>query len=402
MESVTQAAADDTNMTGMDMDMNMDVDAGGEPICEDKKECQEIVELLLSDEQQQPTNSSDNNVDVNDVNFTDMMVEPIPTSATTGGGGECSRGSGSFRQVSDSTTGGNSFIGATASSNGGGIGGGVIMDPTMSNAFDDDNLNYFDVDADDVAFGDDDVSTGFGIASPNGAVVSSVGNGVANPTASGAASKDNNGGLALTGRPGIPLYLSCNPDHLSLYQSEIRKHIQFFEATPVYVNNNQQVKGRNKAIVLGQVGIQCVHCSFVLPLSNRSKGNMYFPQKLIGIYQASQILSTNHLLESCQHIPASTRETLKEYQSRSQSTIASSASKNGDGGSGGNLVNSGGRTAGKEYWSKTAQALGVYEDEHGLRFKDRLPSWQEMKDMEAQQNMEASKKALEDEDDDDV
>ena len=69
--------------------------------------------------------------------------------------------------------------------------------------------------------------------------------------------------------------------------------------------------------------------------------------------------------------------------------------------SGGNLVNSGGRTAGKEYWSKTAQALGVYEDEHGLRFKDRLPSWQEMKDMEAQQNMEASKKALEDADDDD-
>ena len=140
MESaMPQAAADDTNMMSMDMDMNMDVDdtaanscnggTGGEPICEDRKECQEIVELLLSDEQQQPTNGSDNNVDVNDVNFTDMMVDPIPTSAATGGGGECSRGSGSFRQVSDSTTGGSSC-------NVGGIGGGVVMDPALSNAFD--------------------------------------------------------------------------------------------------------------------------------------------------------------------------------------------------------------------------------------------------------------------------
>ena len=57
--------------------------------------------------------------------------------------------------------------------------------------------------------------------------------------------------LKLTGRPAVPLYLSCNPGHLSAYQSEIRKNISFFEANAEHTSQNSKVKGRNKPITLG-------------------------------------------------------------------------------------------------------------------------------------------------------
>jgi hypothetical protein len=160
----------------------------------------------------------------------------------------------------------------------------------------------------------------------------------------------------LTGRPAIQLYLSCNPEHLSPYQVEIRKQIQFFEATLPYVSG-QRVKGRNKSIVLGQVGVQCRHCAHVISPQNRAKGSTYFPQKLVGIYQAAQILSTTHLLEACPLVPPESRQHLKALQQNSKAS----------------------RTAGKDYWASTAQALGVYGDEYGLRFEFRMPSYETLK-----------------------
>jgi len=162
--------------------------------------------------------------------------------------------------------------------------------------------------------------------------------------------------LGLTSRLPVPLYLSCNPDHLNDYQVEIRKLIQLFEATLPYVEG-QRVKGRNRAIVLGQVGVQCCVCGSIFPPQNRAKGSTYFPQKLAGIYQACQILSTTHLLDSCPNLPFETRSRLQELQKTSKAS----------------------RTAGKDYWASTAEALGVYEDEHGLRFEKRIPSYDELK-----------------------
>jgi hypothetical protein len=158
--------------------------------------------------------------------------------------------------------------------------------------------------------------------------------------------------MTLTGRPSIQLYISCNPDHLSPYQSEIRKNIEFFEASPAYVNG-QRIKGRNKSIVLGQVGIQCRHCSYILPPQNRAKGSTCFPQKWVGVYQAAQILSATHLLGSCTIVPTEMKEVWKTLQQKAKAS----------------------RTAGKEYWANKSEALGVFENENGLRFQDRLPGY---------------------------
>ena len=151
----------------------------------------------------------------------------------------------------------------------------------------------------------------------------------------------------MTGRPGIPLYLSCNPDYLSEYQCLIRKNIELFEASEQDVNS--RIKGRNKPIVLGQVGIRCVHCARVYPVESRERGSTYYPHTLVGIYQAAQILSQQHLLDTCTRVPPKTRNELCAL--KNQKSYA---------------------TAGKEYWGETAKVLGVFEDQYGLRFEKRL------------------------------
>jgi hypothetical protein len=152
----------------------------------------------------------------------------------------------------------------------------------------------------------------------------------------------------MTGRPPILLYLSCNPDHLSEYQCLIRKHIELFEANHSEVQS--RIKGRNKPIVLGQVGIRCRYCAHVTPPHTRARGAMYYSHKLAGIYQSAQILSQGHLLELCPFVPAELREEMKALKSKKVSAA----------------------TSGKDYWANTAKALGVYEDQYGLRFEERL------------------------------
>ena len=158
-------------------------------------------------------------------------------------------------------------------------------------------------------------------------------------------------GQGLVGRPAVCLYLSCNPDVLSDYQCQIRKEIELFEAIQCDVESN--AKGRNKPIVLGQVGIRCRHCN-TIPPSQRARGAMYYPTTLEGIYQAAQILANGHLLEKCPYVPKDLRQELVRLKQ-----LKSYAN------------------AGKEYWAETASALGVYEsptnEMHScLRFTPRI------------------------------
>ena len=153
--------------------------------------------------------------------------------------------------------------------------------------------------------------------------------------------------LGLTLRPAIRLYLSCNPDFLSAYQCLLRKNIEFFEANECDVTS--RVRGRNKAIVLGQVGIRCCFCSHIAP-TDRDRGSMYFPSNLLLIYQAAQILSQDHLMGLCQFVPPDVRDQLTTLRQQKSHVP----------------------TVGKEYWAKTAQVLGLYEDQFGLRFEKKL------------------------------
>jgi len=149
----------------------------------------------------------------------------------------------------------------------------------------------------------------------------------------------------MTGRPPVVVYISCDDDSLSEYQCLVRKQIELFEAGLDDVESNAQ--GRNKPIVLGQVGIRCRHCS-MLPPKQRARGAVYYPAKLHGIYQAAQNMASSHLGEHCQHVPADLRSDLLKLHYRKSSA-----------------------GGGKKYWADGVRVLGVYEDDDGLRFEKR-------------------------------
>ena len=89
----------------------------------------------------------------------------------------------------------------------------------------------------------------------------------------------SNGVSNLTGRPAVILYINCDDDSLSEYQCMARKQIELFEAGCEEVESNAQ--GRNRPIVMGQVGIRCRHCT-TQPSKLRARGAAYYPAKLPG------------------------------------------------------------------------------------------------------------------------
>lgn len=161
-----------------------------------------------------------------------------------------------------------------------------------------------------------------------------------------AAVRNTGGELPLAGRighPPIPLYMKCDEEELAPYQCLVRQQIELFEADQVHANTN--VRGRNRKIVVGQVGIRCRHCT-VLPPKERKKAAIYYPAKLDRLYQACQSMASVHLCESCEHVPADIRAKLLRLKEDKVLALA-----------------------GKKYWGESAKVKGVEEtEEQGLRF----------------------------------
>ena len=148
---------------------------------------------------------------------------------------------------------------------------------------------------------------------------------------------------ATGGRGGPVLYLPSDDDILSDHQCLLRKQIEFFEAN---IDDVETITpGRRKDITLGQVGIRCKHCAGIAP-HGRTKGAVYFPAKLKGLYQAAQNMAASHFCDSCRNIDPFVRAELRAYNE------GKAASGHG----------------GKQYWADGARVLGVIETEEGLRF----------------------------------
>ena len=139
--------------------------------------------------------------------------------------------------------------------------------------------------------------------------------------------------------------MSCDDDSLSAYQCLVRRQIEMFEARSEDVESNAQ--GRNKPIVMGQVGIRCRHCVTTTP-RHRARASVYFPAKLMGLYQAAQNMATIHLCKYCQRIPPAVKSELLTLRERKSSA-----------------------GGGKKYWGDGARVLGVFEAADGLRFDRR-------------------------------
>jgi hypothetical protein len=150
-------------------------------------------------------------------------------------------------------------------------------------------------------------------------------------------------GNIVTGRQPVVIYMANDEGSLSEYQCLVRQQIEVFEAGPEDVETSAQ--GRNRRIIMGQVGIRCRRCA-MLPLRERRRGAVYYPTKLDGIYQAAQNIAKSHLAERCDHVSAATREDFAKYKDK-KSSVGS----------------------GKRYWANRIATLGVYEDVGFLRFR---------------------------------
>ena len=203
----------------------------------------------------------------------------------------------------------------------------------------------------------------------------------------------------VTGRFPIKMYLSCDSMELSPFQCLMRQQIEFFEAHQVDVDT--PIQGRNRPIVLGQVGIRCVHCKHLSPVqasmekqnqvTKKSRGAVYYPSTLLGVYQAAQVLCSLHLMgnsmveedgsskkvgdeddgasstdsscNGCPYVPLPIRQELFRLKIENSQQQQQSTTKKR------NRTNTG-----KQYWARTASDLGVYEDTSReiLRFRSKI------------------------------
>jgi hypothetical protein len=170
----------------------------------------------------------------------------------------------------------------------------------------------------------------------------------------------------------IPMSIPSDDDTLSEYQCLVREQIIFFAASAEEVGGS--VQGRNRPIVLGQVGIHCIHCWYEQHskkarfIRQKPRGASYFPSKLSGIYQAAQNMVTNHFMDGCRSLPADVKALLIaprmiDYGHASPAFHPTSAIKRGW------ATSSAG--GGKKYWASAAQKLGIVEtEENGLKFRE--------------------------------
>jgi hypothetical protein len=144
--------------------------------------------------------------------------------------------------------------------------------------------------------------------------------------------------------PGMTLYISEDRGKLNDNQIFLRRQIEIFRASKDDILN--LTRGKNKPIVLQQVGIRCRHCSNV-SMGRRRKGSTYFPSNLMGIYQAAQNMSVEHLQSGlCTELPPDVKERCSGF------------------GSGKSVAS----CAGKQYWAEAGRMLGLIDTDDGIRF----------------------------------
>jgi CMP-N-acetylneuraminic acid synthetase len=148
----------------------------------------------------------------------------------------------------------------------------------------------------------------------------------------------------------LTLYISDDDVKLNENQIFLRQNIELFRATQKDILCI--TRGKNKPIVLHQVGIRCCHCSHV-PAGRRKKGSTYFPSNLIGLYQAAQNLCVEHLQSGlCTELPPDVKERFVAFASGKKSGASS---------------------AGKKYWAEAGRKLGLIDTDDGIHFaSDRV------------------------------
>eukprot|EP00980_Cylindrotheca_fusiformis_P004767 scaffold1019_cov123-Cylindrotheca_fusiformis.AAC.7 len=138
--------------------------------------------------------------------------------------------------------------------------------------------------------------------------------------------------------------LALPDDRISLSETLclVRENIEVFTATKEDVE--APAPGRKQAIVVGQVGLRCIHCRHTTRSSERVKRAICYPSSIKRIYRSVIDMKLDHFLH-CKFVPANLKDTLVALKA--------------------NNTRSTGTTM--QYFIRAAKSLGMVDAEPGVR-----------------------------------
>ncbi|GAX17307.1 hypothetical protein FisN_10Lh170 [Fistulifera solaris] len=169
--------------------------------------------------------------------------------------------------------------------------------------------------------------------------------------------------------PGAGVILLSSPrdeQHLNEIHCFIRKQVEVFAADSSDVN--APAPGRRQRIILGQVGIRCIHCA-ALPAQQRLKRAVCYPPSMKGIYHAVSNMKFDHFT-ICQSLPTNVKARFEQlYSSEKPQNTRVKAAK-------------GARASPMgQFYVESALSLGLVDTETGIRFRSPLFKVSKLPDM---------------------
>mmetsp|Transcript_29094 Transcript_29094/g.43977 ORF Transcript_29094/g.43977 Transcript_29094/m.43977 type:complete len:494 (-) Transcript_29094:74-1555(-) len=139
------------------------------------------------------------------------------------------------------------------------------------------------------------------------------------------------------------LSMPADADSLSDRQCYVRSDfVEVFAATDKDVAARHS-KGAQK-LVLGQVGIRCIHCAHLRP-KDRAERAVCYPSSISRIYQTVADMQRFHF-EQCREIPDETRKVYKSLKTTRPRGVGSP----------------------QTYWVQSAKLLNLVDSDNGIRF----------------------------------
>jgi hypothetical protein len=120
----------------------------------------------------------------------------------------------------------------------------------------------------------------------------------------------------------LAMLLALPQDKISLSETlcVVRENIEVFTATRS--DAGAPAPGRKHAVVVGQVGLRCIHCRHTIRSSDRVKRAVCYPSSIKRIYRTVIDMKLDHFLH-CKFVPSALKEHLNELkavQTRSTGT----------------------------------------------------------------------------------
>jgi len=147
----------------------------------------------------------------------------------------------------------------------------------------------------------------------------------------------------------LMLAMPTDVESLSDRQCYVRSEmVEIFAATEKDVSARHS-KGAQR-LVVGQVGIRCVHCSHLRP-RDRAERAVCYPSSISRVYQTVADMQRFHF-EQCREIPPETRKIYKSLKTTRPRGVGSP----------------------QTYWVQSARLLNLVDTENGIRFSTDLNS----------------------------